>query len=193
MRKCPILFAALVLAFALPSLALAAEGSRSVLFQVGGGLSVPSYPAEMEEVFSLMEAQPGVERIKLSLDLALGFAVSQEAFVLGRVDGFGDRLYDSYDYYQMNLYLYSLGFRYYPRTTGFYLEAGAGGTKGVAQSSMGGDSASDWGFGYGGALGWDFNQEARGFGLTLEARYDHIEFDGEGAGCLMLALNLCWK
>lgn len=183
----------LAVALALPSLAIAAEGKRSVLFQVGGGLSMPSYPADTEDAFTFLESQPGVERLKLSLDLALGFAVSQEAFILGRVDGFGDRLYDNYDYLQMNLYLCSLGFRYYPMTTGLYVEAGAGGTQGVTQSSLGSGSSSDWGFGYGGALGWDFNPEARGFGLTLEARYDSIELEGEEAHCLMLTLNLSWK
>ncbi len=98
MPKYSILVLAITVALTLPSMALAAEGSRSVLFQVGGGLSMPSYPADTEDAFTFFESQPGVERLKLSLDLALGYAVSQEVFILGRVDGFADRLYDNYDY-----------------------------------------------------------------------------------------------
>ncbi len=193
MPKYSILVLAITVALTLPSMALAAERSRFVLFQVGCGLSMPSYPAETEDAFTILESQPGVERLKLSLDLALGFAVSQRAFMLGRVDGFADRLYEDNDYLQMNLYIYSIGFRYYPNTTGLHLEAGAGGTRGVARSSLGGDSSSDWDFGFGGARDWDFNPEAKGFGLTLEARYDSIELEGEGANCLMLTLNLSRK
>ncbi|MDP3178633.1 MAG: hypothetical protein Q8M76_12080, partial [Spirochaetaceae bacterium] len=97
------------------------------------------------------------------------------------------------DYIQMNLLLYSLGLRYYPSTTGVYIEAGAGASRGAMVSSSVGDSASDFGFGYGAALGYDFNTKPRGFGLCLEARYLGLTIEDEQTGGLMLTLNLCWK
>ncbi|MBL8966503.1 MAG: outer membrane beta-barrel protein [Spirochaetaceae bacterium] len=183
----------IALALFIPARTVAAEGNRSMLFQVGGGLYSPSYPTAFEQVMTEAEAQPGVNRVKLSLNAALGVALSEKTFLMGRVDGMGDRLADAYDYLQLNLYLYSLGLRYYPRTTGFYLEGGAGATKGVLQSSLYGQTTSPNGFGFGAAAGYDFNAAPRGFGLTLEAKYDNFEFEGESAGCLTLALNLCWK
>jgi len=181
MYKYASIFVVIALAFAIPTHA-AAEGNRSVLFQVGGGLYAPTYPSALEQDLSTIAAQPGVDRVKLSLNAALGVALSERSFLMGRIDGMGDRLADAYDYLQLNLYLYSLGLRYYPATTGFYLEGGAGATKGVLQSSLYGQTASPNGFGFGAAAGYDFNAAPRGFGLTLEAKsvaYPGAVFTGE--------------
>jgi hypothetical protein len=176
-----------------PMTAAAAEGPRMALFQLGGGAAFPSYPSAVETLLSDAESQPGVDRINLSLDLGLGIALTQQGFLMARIDGVADRLFDSSDYLQMNMYLYSLGVRYFPMTTGLYIEGSGGASRAVVQTSAGTTSASDFGFGYGVALGYDFTRSVRGFGLLLEARYLGLTIDSEQAGCIMLTVDLCWK
>jgi len=193
MNKNIYILIVLIATLAAPTLAASQDSGRGVLFQLGAGASFPSYPSQVETVLSYMDSVPGIDRLKLSLDIALGAAISQQAYVMARVDGMADRLYDSHDFIQMNLYLYSLGLRYYPSVTGFYVEGGAGASREVLQSSVAGDTASDFAFGFGAAIGYDFNRNARGFGLCVEAKYDNLTIENEQVGALMLTLNLCWK
>ncbi len=193
MRHLRIALSLFCLVLLLP-LAAAAEGPRSLLFQIGAGLGFPSYPAEVEDLFSYMDSLDGIDRIRVSLDLGLGIALSEETFFMARIDGVGDRLEDSYgDYLQMNSYLYSLGARHYPSTTGFYFEAGAGLARCVLDSSVFETSASDPGFGLGAAIGYDFDSTPRGLALALEAKYDLLRIEGESCGFLMLTANFCVK
>lgn len=171
----------------------AQEDRRSVLFEIGAGLGFPGYPAEVEAVLSAVGGQPGVDRVKVGVEISLGIALSQNAFLMASMDGTGDRLTDYSDYMQVNLYLYSLGLRYYPRTTGFYLEGDLGSSACVTQASFIESEASNLGFGWGAALGYDFNDSPRGFGLSLEARFNGLEIEGDAASSLMLTLNCCWK
>ncbi len=193
MNKNIYILIVLIATLAAPTLAASQDSGRGVLFQLGAGASFPSYPSQVETVLSYMDSVPGIDRLKLSLDIALGAAISQQTYVMARVDGMADRLYDSHDFIQMNLYLYSLGLRYYPSVTGFYIEGGAGASREVLQSSVAGDLASDFAFGFGAAIGYDFNRNARGFGLCVEAKYDNLTIENEQVGALMLTLNLCWK
>ena len=193
MNKNIYILIVLIATLAAPTLAASQDSGRGVLFQLGAGASFPSYPSQVETVLSYMDSVPGIDRLKLSLDIALGAAISQQAYVMARVDGMADRLYDSHDFIQLNLYLYSLGLRYYPSVTGFYGEGGAGASREVLQSSVAGDTASDFAFGFGAAIGYDFNRNARGFGLCVEAKYDNLTIENEQVSGLMLTLNLCWK
>ena len=185
---------ALCLALAVPCIATAQVGGRGLLFQVGAGLYFPSYPGSLESDFSDLASLPGMDRIQISLDLALGVPVLERGcYLIARIDGGGDRVDDGNDYIQMNLYLFSLGARYYPYRTGLYVEVGAGASKGVIESSVAASSPSDTGFGYGIAIGYDFNRRQRGFGLSLEAKYDGLTIESEQYGALMFTLNLCWR
>jgi hypothetical protein len=141
---------------------------------------------------SAAASTPGADRIQVSVDLALGFSISERGYIMARIDGGGDRItYSSGDYSQLNLYLFSLGARYYPYVTGLYLEADVGSSQGMSDSSFGGSNTSDKGFGYGIAIGYDFNRRLRGFGLELEAKYDSLTIESEQYGAFMLTLNLC--
>jgi hypothetical protein len=193
MNKCRVIVLALIIALVVPAFTAAQEGNRGVLFQIGAGAGFPIYPSSTEAVFSYLDSMPGVNRLQISLDIAFGYALSQHGYLLARVDGVADRLYDSADYIQMNCYLYSIGYRYYPMVTGLYLEGNAGASRGVLQSSASETSTSDFGFGYGAAIGYDFNTKARGLGLNLEAKYDGLTIENDQVGGLMLTLDLCWK
>lgn len=183
----------LSLSFLAPASAAAEGQDRFALFQLGAGPGLPSYPSELEAVMSLLESVPGVDRLKLALDLGLGLAVSPKGFVMARIDATGDRLDDGADYIQVNLYLASLGFRYYPSVRGFYVEGNLGASSAVIQSSFLNTSRSDPGVGFGGALGYDFARRATGFGLTVEGRYNYLSIEGDPCSQLMATLNLCWK
>jgi len=169
------------------------ESRRGAMFQLGAGIAVPMYDANTEAIFSFMESSPGVERITLGLNLVLGYGVSPTGIIISRIDGMGDRLYDSVDYFQMNLYLYSLGYRFYPLKTGLYFEGGVGMVAAVMQTSSLGDSTSDSGFGYGMACGYDFNADIRGFGLTVEVKYNSYDIEGTSEAGISFVGNLCWK
>ena len=193
MNKNIYILIVLIATLAAPTLAASQDSGRGVLFQLGAGASFPSYPSQTEAALSYMDSLPGVDRLKLSLDVALGAAISQQAFVMARIDGIADRVYDSSNWVQLNFYLYSLGLRYYPSVIGFYVEADAGASKAVGQSSLGGGTSTDLSYGFGAALGYDFNARARGFGLAIEAKYNVLEIENQQLGALMLTLNLCWK
>jgi len=190
--KLPILLA-IIMTVGWAATVSAEEGRRGALFQIGAGTAVPFYPSETEAAFSFIESGVGVERIKIGLNLALGFGISQNGILMARIDGMGDRLYDVSDYIQLNMYLYSLGYRFYPSATGFYLESGVGMATCVMQSSSLGQSTSDPGFGYGAGCGYVFNHDINGFSFTIEAKYNSYTFEGDSAGGISLVGNLCWK
>jgi hypothetical protein len=107
-RLIPLSAVALVLLL-WPSSAIAEDNERGALFQFGIGPGFPSYPSEIEAIMAFVDSAPGVDRLKISLDIGLGVAVSPNSFVMARIDGTGDRLDDGIDFVQVNLYLYSLG------------------------------------------------------------------------------------
>ncbi|PKL08979.1 MAG: hypothetical protein CVV51_06145 [Spirochaetae bacterium HGW-Spirochaetae-7] len=173
--------------------AFADEGRRGAMFQLGAGMAIPIYDDGTEAFFSAMESTPGIDRITLGLNVALGYGVSPNGIILGRIDGMGDRVYDSVDFIQMNLYLYSLGYRYYPSKTGLYIEGGIGSAVMVYMDSSSYNSSSDPGLGFGVACGYDFNADIRGFGLTVEAKYNSYDIEGINEAGISLVGNLCWK
>ena len=189
MKTCLRITFAIVLALALPCIATAQGWGRDLLLsQVGAGLYFPSYPAGWESVIS------GVDRNTSGGGLGARLLGFRAGLHHGTIDSGGDRIsYSSGDYSQLNLYLFSLGARYYPYVTGLYFEADVGSSQWMVESSGGGSSTSDNGLGYGIAVGYDFNRRLRGFGLELEAKYDSLTIESEQWGAFMLTLNLCWK
>jgi hypothetical protein len=181
--------------FLAAGLASYADGrSGRMLFQIGAGMYAPTYPTVLQDALDTMESYPGVDRMKVGLDLALGTAVSEQAYLLLRMDGGGDRLSDSSGSMQLNYYLASIGARYYFEPSGgFFLEGNAGTAFGLLQATGISDTRSDNGFGFGAGLGYDFNRRPTGFGLVLEARYNSLNIESDNFGQFMLTLNLCWK
>ena len=159
---------------------------------MGLGLGLPKYATSMENILSAAESYPGVSRVKVALDLNLGFAVTEDVFIIVVVDGCGDRLSDSSSWMQLNSYLFSAGLRYYPMRTGLYLGAGAGAAKQAVTDSSGTNVSSPTGFGWGAGIGYDFGK-ATGFGLALEAKYDSLSIENDKTGIFLLTVNLLWK
>jgi hypothetical protein len=185
-------FFVLVALVASVGFASAQQRQGSILFQAGLGLGFPKYTPELDAVLAVAEAQPGISRIKVGLDLGIGFAATEQLYVLVGIDGIGDRLTEGASYLQINSYLFSGGIRYYPSITGFYFGLGAGSAKMVLDAD-GSTATSPSGFGGYGCIGYDLNKNPRGFGAALEAKYDYVTISGDSAGLFMITANLCWK
>jgi hypothetical protein len=191
-----VIMIALILALAAPAFAQEPGQPpvrRGVLFQIGAGPSFPSYPPEVEYLLAYLESEPGMVRVKVAVDIALGFPVMDTSYLMLRADGFGDRFEYLGEYLQFNSYLYSIGVRHYPSGTGIYAEAGLGASALVAMGTGLITETSEFGSGLGIALGYDFNRNPRGFGLTLEGKYNWLKVEGDDISGLMILLSLCWK
>ncbi len=93
---------------------------RGFYFGIGGGIASVVYPEPFNSVVEAIEAS-GVDRITIEIDLSIGGAISDKNYLLGSISGYGDRLDDGISYFQLNTYLYAIGIRYYPFTTGLVL------------------------------------------------------------------------
>jgi opacity protein-like surface antigen len=71
----------------------------------------------------------------------------------------------------------------------FQLGASAGVTMGTDLPT----EASEFGRGFGVGLGYDFSKNPRGFGLTLEGKYNWLNIEGEEYSGFLILLSLCWK
>ena len=170
------------------------SAERGVMFQIGLGTAQIEWPQELKEMMDYVEAQPGIDRVKVHLNLGLGAAVSENLYLLGSLQGYGDRLEDSYgDYVQINAYLFGLGFRWYPFVTGLVLGGDIGADRLVAMGSGVESSASEWGKGLGFTAGYDFGGRPSGVSLILGLRVDGMSVEDESVGTAALFLNLAFK
>ncbi len=167
---------------------------RGVMFQIGLGTAQIEWPQELKELMDYAEAQPEIDRVKVHLNLGLGAAVNEKLYILGSLQGYGDRLEDSYgDYVQINAYLFGLGLRWYPFTTGLLLGGDIGAARLVAMGSGIDSETSDWGNGLGLTAGDDFGGRPTGVSLILGLRFDGMSVEGDSMGTAALFLNLAFK
>lgn len=174
--------------------AQADSAERGVMFQIGLGTAQIEWPQELKEMMDYAEAQPDIDRVKVHLNLGLGAAVGENLYLLGSLQGYGDRLEDSYgDYVQINAYLFGLGLRWYPFVTGLVLGGDIGAARLVAMGSGVESAASEWGNGLGFTAGYDFGGRPTGVSLILGLRVDGMSVEGESVGTAALFLNLAFK
>ncbi len=167
---------------------------RGVMFQIGAGTAQIEWPQELKEMMDYAEAQPEIDRVKVHLNLGLGAAMSEDLYLLGSLQGYGDRLEDSYgDYVQINAYLFALGLRWYPFVTGLVLGGDIGAARLVAMGTGVSSVTTDWGRGLGFTAGYDFGGRRTGVSLILGLRIDGIRVEGESVGTAALFLNLAFK
>jgi hypothetical protein len=70
------------------------ERSRGFYLDAGIGFGAVSYNDELDTILEQLEAN-GLDRMTISLDLSIGWAVLQKLYVVGSLTGFGDRMYKS--------------------------------------------------------------------------------------------------
>lgn len=152
-------------------------GADDRYFTIGLSLAYanPTYNEPLESGFNELEKTPGINRRTMSLGLELGFAITQDLYLMGGIEGMGDRLDDSYDYEQLNTYLYFLGIKGYPFHTGLILEGRIGTSRAVVQSSNSFSETSSTGMGYGATVGYDFDRNSTGLSFETGLSANHLE------------------
>ena len=170
------------------------EEMRGFLFQVGLGAATVEYDSTTEAEIDIYKAA-GYDRMTIYLDLGLGFAITQKAYLLFSISGTGDRLEKSADdYLQLNTCLFAGGVRYYPFTTGLVLGADIGGARAVTQFGGGtSDITSDWGNGYRFMIGYDFARRLRGFTGILGLAITGSTIEDETINSAQIYFDLAWK
>jgi hypothetical protein len=171
----------ILLCIGLSVFAQTGERERGFYIDVGLGFGGISYKNDINN--ELEQADDlGYDRMTISLDLSIGWAVLQKLYIVGSLTGFGDRIYKSADYMQYNTYLIGPGVRFYPLSSGKYLQLGAdlGLGRMVLDSNIPGAAGtvtSDPGFGIKFSAAYDFDSTMTGPALLLggELLLDFIE------------------
>jgi hypothetical protein len=156
------------------------ERVRGIYIDAGIGFGGISYNDEIDNLLEWADDN-GLDRMTISLDLSIGWAVLQKLYVVGSLTGFGDRIYKSSDYMQLNTYLFGPGVRFYPLSSGKHLQLGAdlGFGRMVLDSNISsvGTIASEGGFGVKISAAYDFDSTMTGPALLLGGEFlmDFIE------------------
>lgn len=169
------------------------DEERGFYFQFGLGFAGTSYPDEYEQLLDALEDAPGVDRTRVNIHLAVGYAITQNLYGIFLIDGTGDRLDDGVDYIQTNTYFFNAGVRYYPFDTGLVLGAHLGPSRIVLDTDFAGSASSDMGFGGGIMFGYDFDRTLTGFSGILGIRLNGASIEGDSVGTAALFLSLLWK
>ena len=171
---------------------------RGFYFDVGFGFAYVKYPEPLNSEVVALEAL-GCDRMTLYANGSIGGAVSDKSYLLGSISYYSDELeYGSIlwgDFLYLDTYLYAIGVRYYPFTTGVVLGADVGVTNLVFTGTDSSDVESDYGFGYNLLFVYDFDTTKTGFALQLGLKvgvYD-IESDGDTVRPASLFVNFVWK
>lgn len=162
----------------------------------GIGLADHSYPDELDRAFSEAEAQPGVSRNEMSLDM-LGFywPLANNKTILGFVvSGSFDALDYGYGSSQLNQYLYSVSAMRFAGDEpgeGFFVRGDIGLAKAVFDTAYGETIESDSGYGFLGGAGYGFviSGETR---LLLSTTYSSSELEGETYSTLAFNVAGLW-
>jgi hypothetical protein len=148
------------------------EDQRGFLFEIGGGgFSFTKYGSAADSALSRYASFAAADRIKVYVDIRLGWAISQNLYLVGSVDGFGDAFFagtESLD--QLNSVLYSVGVRYYPFVTGLVLGADAGASVLTVTSNATGVGSTPLSAGIGLTLAWDFGGTPKGVTAEIGMR-----------------------
>jgi len=162
----------------------------------GIGTADHGYPAQLEQAFREADAQPGVDRTEMSLDV-LGFywPLASKKTILGFVvSGSFDALDDGYTSVQLNQYLYSFSTMRFAGDEpgkGFFVRGDLGLAKAVMTSSYGGDVASDTGYGYlaGAGYGFAVSEKTR---ILLSATYSNKDIEGDSFSTFGFNIGGLW-
>lgn len=167
-----------------------ANNKRDTLFQIGLGFSGISYDPDLDNVLDEFERY-GVDRVTVYIDFTLGYAFFPSTYLTIGINGVGDRLYDDYNYMQINSYLYSVGFRNYPFKKGLFLGADFGSTVLMLESDFGLEGTCDSGTGFDIKVGYDSDADGVSFSIGASINYYHIENEDMSSFSAYSMLN--WK
>jgi hypothetical protein len=186
---CLLFFSIKVLSFG-DGLEAPAE-TRSVLLCIGAGLSLPSYGPDLDSALQLAAA--GNTRVDVFVDLGIGLAVSDKVFILLKGNGFGTRIEDDQgDWVQLNYVITGGAVRYYPNSTGIFLEGGVGISQILFEGSGTVPVESTKGIGVVGTLGYDFGG-FKGLSLSVAASAAYAKIETDTLAGIGIFVSLNWK
>lgn len=165
---------------------------RGFMFGLGLGIATTSYPAELDAIFSALEAA-GINRYRVGVQLVLGYAILPKVYWTLGVYGTGDRLEDSVgDFLQLNTYVYGPGVRIYPFDTGLLVGVDVGASRQLLDD---GSNVIAFPWGYGGRLvaAYDFARERTGSGVALGVDTSAALIDGDIYSSISAFLQFLWK
>ena len=139
------------------------EKKRTFLFYFGAGGAFVFYGTEVDNMQML--TSPGLDHVTVYMDIAFGWAVQSNTYILLTANGVADYGDWFFGDIQKNTYLY--GVSWYPFTTGLVLGAEAGGARMVTFYGNAQMVRSPWGYGLGVAIAYDFARKPTGFSLVL--------------------------
>ncbi|OQY38528.1 MAG: hypothetical protein B6229_05725 [Spirochaetaceae bacterium 4572_7] len=168
------------------------ENKRGFYLSFGGGPAYVSYTKELDDVLTMIEDLGG-DRITFSMNLSLGYAVTDNLYAIGNITAYGDRIDKDKDYMQINTYLYAVGIKYFPFTTGLFLGTNFGTSVMLLQSNLTETISSEPGTGLDFVLGYDFDRTSTGFGLQIGIKASGYTVEDDTIGASTFFVNLVWK
>lgn len=176
------------------SVTVAQEEQRGFIFTGGIGFADMQWSDEDQQLMDTLEDDPTVDRYKVHINLGIGGAINQKTYLLATLNGYGDRLEDSYgDHLQLNMYLYGAGVRWYPFTTGLVLGTDLGFSRGVADASFADSYVTDWGTGFGFTAGYDFDSTTTGFTGIIGVKMLSLAIESDNLFGASIFLNFAFK
>ena len=185
MKKKLIIFLLLLAVLCSSVFSQSSERRRGFYLDTGIGFGRVSYNNEVDEMLKQTK-ELGYDRMTLSIDFALGWAVLQNFYVVGSIAGFGDAFMkpDFSDHVQLNTYIYGAGVRFYPLPSMKHLQLGAdlGIGRMVLVRSVPGlmtFGGSEWGFAAKLSVAFDFDRTMTGPALLLggDVQVNRVEGD----------------
>jgi hypothetical protein len=156
---------AILLATGTTAFSQTGERNRGFYIDAGLGIGGFSYSSELNDAIKAAD-NAGADRLTVALDASIGWALMPKLYLVGSVTGFGDRLSQSSDYMQINSYLFGPGIKWYPLSSGKYLQVGA--DIGLASASLvtnildNANVASEPGFGFKVSAAFDIDRTMTG-------------------------------
>lgn len=170
------------------------ETPAAGILQVGLGYAVLNYPSALNDAIQTAQSL-GLQRIPICIELSGGWAILNNAYLMGGVTGFGDRLYDpsnTANWMQINMYLFELKLKYYPMMAGLSIEGGAGITSMVVDSPAA-TINSNPGVGASAGVSYDFAPKMAQGGMQLGADVVLLSIEQEMCTGIGVFFKYAWK
>jgi len=192
MKKLVTLVALVFLATFLFSQEAASADNRGMYIALGGGPARVEYPEPFQSLVDTLNSV-GYEQLTIDINLSVGGALNKNTYIIGSFSWYADSWDLDLSYYRLYTIFYSVGFRYYPYTTGLVLGVDAGATNMNNQSSVAETIESDYGLGLNASIGYDFDKNSTGLTFILGAQVGLFDIEGDDVMGFGIFGNVAWK
>jgi hypothetical protein len=174
-----------------------AIAKRGGIFQLGLGGAIISYPKVINDSLATLKSYATVSQMPIYLNIAGGWSVSENIYLIGEISGFGDRytitLTTNEFWMQINSYLVGCKVKCFPFITGLFIDAGGGLSYMVVDSSIGTTGRSSLGFGGSIGSGYDFASKPAEGGFTIGINETLMYVENEFVNGIGIYAMYAWK